>query len=77
MDISTRQWWIKSKAGEEGPISEDAFQDRLRAGKIPLSAVIKSSYMEDWEPLLSVVASDKTFRRPSTMPAPAPEDKDE
>ncbi len=77
MDTSTREWWIKVKEKEEGPLTEDAFQDRLRAGKIPLSAMIKSSYMEKWEPLLSVVANDQTFRRPSTMPATHPADDTE
>jgi len=77
MDVSTREWWIKVKEKEEGPITENAFQDRLRAGKIPLSALIKSNYMEDWAPLLTVVANDQTFRRPSTMPASHPADESE
>ena len=72
IDVSKRHWHIKVDDQEEGPIPEDDFQNRLRAGEIPLTAVIKSNFMDDWKPLLSIVASDQTFRRPSTMPPSAP-----
>ncbi len=73
MDMSKREWWIRYSDGkEEGPLSEDSFQDRLRAGEIPLGAEIKSSLMDDWESLLSVVASDETFQRQSTLPPSIP-----
>lgn len=72
IDISKRQWHIKVDDQEEGPIPEDDFQVRLRAGNIPLNALIKSNFMGDWKPLLSIVASDETFRRPSTMPPSPP-----
>jgi hypothetical protein len=69
MDIAYRKWWIRVGDKEEGPIEEEAFQERLRAGKISLSAVIKSNQMDDWQPLLTYISSDETFRRPSRMPA--------
>ncbi len=77
MDISKREWWIRIGDDEEGPLSEDAFQDRLRAGEFPLSAEIKSNYMDDWTLLLTVVANDESFRRPSTMPPPEPTSSEE
>jgi hypothetical protein len=69
MDIACRKWWIRVGDREEGPIEEEAFQERLRAGKVSLSAVIRSNQMDDWQPLLTYISSDKTFRRPSRMPA--------
>ena len=73
MDMSKRQWWIRYSDGkEEGPLSEDVFQKRLRAGEIPLGAEIKSNLMDDWSSLLSIVASDETFRRQSTIPPTIP-----
>ena len=68
MDISKREWWIKIEDKEEGPLIEEAFQEKLRAGKIPLMALVKSNQMNDWEPLLTYISSDESFRRPSTMP---------
>jgi hypothetical protein len=72
MDISKREWWLRLNDVEEGPIGEEQFQERLRAGKIPLNAFIKSNYMSDWEPLLRYISNDDSFRRPSSMPPPAP-----
>jgi hypothetical protein len=72
MDVSTRKWWIKIGDLEEGPIDEDVFQKRLRAGEFPLSSFTKSNYMDDWKTLLSIVATDETFRRTSTTPPPKP-----
>ena len=73
MDIAERTWWVLSTEGaEEGPIPEEEFQERLRAGKIPLGAKIKSNFMSDWEDLLKVITADESFRRPSTMPPPEP-----
>lgn len=51
-------------------MGEELFQERLRAGKIPLMAEVKSNYMENWEPLLTYISNDETFRRPSTLPPP-------
>ncbi len=59
---------------QDGPLSEDEFQDRLRAGKLPLSASVKSNGMQEWKPLLEVVSTDETFLRPSSMPPPPPKD---
>jgi hypothetical protein len=69
MDVSNRQWWIKLGDDEEGPIDERAFQARLRAGRISLQSLIKSNLMTEWEPLLSYISKDESFRRPSTMPS--------
>ncbi|MCP4602553.1 MAG: DUF4339 domain-containing protein [Proteobacteria bacterium] len=79
MDVSERKWWIRHGDNEEGPLEEEVFQNRLRAGEFPLSSEIKSSLMNDWAPLLSVISSDTTFRRQSTMPPsiPIPEDHSE
>jgi hypothetical protein len=74
MDVANRKWWIKTVGGEEGPLDEETFQERLRAGKIPLNAVIKSDSMDRWEPLLKYIADDESFRRPSTLPPPEPKD---
>lgn len=68
MDLSQRKWWVRTPEGEEGPISEDDFQDRLRAGNVPLHAEIKSNYMDEWKPLLDVISSDESFHRRSTPP---------
>jgi hypothetical protein len=73
MDVSTRKWWIRIGDTEKGPLTEDEFQNQLRAGEISLKAEVKSSLMSTWEPLLAVVSSDKTFRRRSTVP-PNPSD---
>lgn len=70
MDVSNRTWWIRVGEKEEGPIEEEAFQERLRAGKIPLQASIKSNQMTSFEPLLTYISKDETFRRPSKMPRP-------
>lgn len=69
---------IRSANGseKEGPLSEEAFQDKLRAGKIPLSSMLKSNVMDDWRALLEVVSTDETFLRPSTMPPPPPPDEE-
>ncbi len=67
-DVSRRQWWIRVGDNTEGPLDEAAFQEKLRAGKIPLGAAIKSNMMESWEPLLAYISSDETFRRPSQIP---------
>jgi hypothetical protein len=72
MDISKRKWWVKLGDDEEGPLMEEAFQERLRSGHISLRALIKSNFMEKWEPLLSYISADETFRRPSTTPPPDP-----
>ena len=72
MDVSKRKWWIKLGDDEEGPMTEGAFQERLRAGRIPLKSLIKSNFMDGWEPLLSYISADETFRRPSTLPPPEP-----
>ncbi len=70
MDVSKRTWMVKVDDREEGPIPEETFQQRLRAGEFSLRALIKSSFTDKWEPLLMVVASDESFRRPSTIPPP-------
>ncbi|MCP4679456.1 MAG: hypothetical protein GY854_28995 [Deltaproteobacteria bacterium] len=73
MDISKRKWWIRYDDGrEEGPFGEDDFQERLRAGEFPLGAEIKSDLMDSWESLLSIVASDESFQRPSSLPSSMP-----
>jgi hypothetical protein len=72
MDITNRKWWIRTADNEEGPIDEDSFQDRLRAGLIPLNSKIKSNMMDGWQPLLAIVSTDETFRRPSTIPPMPP-----
>lgn len=72
MDITNREWWIRTDDVEQGPFAEDDFQEKLRAGEIPLKSVVKSNYMTDWEPLLKYISADETFRRPSTMPPPEP-----
>ena len=71
MDVENREWWIKFEGMDEGPIGEDDFQSRLRAGELPLKALIKSNFMESFEPLLTVVTTDQTFRRPSKLPPSA------
>ncbi len=73
MDVSRRKWWIKNGNEEQGPIDEETFQARLRAGEFSLKVLVKSDAMEDWEPLLSVVTTDATFLRPSKLPPPATE----
>ncbi|MBN2340591.1 MAG: DUF4339 domain-containing protein [Deltaproteobacteria bacterium] len=73
MDITNRTWMVKTNKGEtQGPFPEDQFQERLRAGEIPFYYYLKSSEMDDWQPLLDVISSDDSFRRPSTMPPPEP-----
>lgn len=72
MDVSNRKWWIRTAEGEEGPVCEDPFQDRLRAGLIPLNSMVKSNFMDAWQPLLAIVSTDETFRRPSTIPPVPP-----
>jgi hypothetical protein len=72
VDVANRKWWIRTGDVEQGPVDEDCFQEKLRAGEIPLKSVIKSNYMKDWEPLLMYISTDETFRRPSTMPPPEP-----
>jgi hypothetical protein len=71
MSLENRQWWVRVRGVEEGPIPEDVFQDRLRAGEFPLGAEIKSSEMAKWEPLIEVISRDESFHRRSTAP-PAP-----
>jgi hypothetical protein len=73
MDVSNRQWWIRIGDAEEGPVDEETFQVRLRAGEVSLKAMVKSNYMENWEPLLKYISTDETFRRPSTMPKTDPD----
>lgn len=68
MDVSTRKWWIRIGNEETGPFDEDLFQDKLRAGEISLRSEVKSNFMSNWEPLLSVVSKDETFRRRSSVP---------
>ena len=68
MDIENRKWWIKNGDAVEGPIDEEDFQSRLRAGSIPLGVMIKSDAMVGFEPLLKVVSTDDSFKRPSTAP---------
>lgn len=72
MDVSKRQWWIRVDGVEEGPVTEDDFQGKLRSGEVPLWAEIKSNFMESWSPLLTYIANDETFRRPSSLPPPPP-----
>jgi len=76
MDVSERTWMIKPTGGnKEGPLSEEAFQDKLRAGDIPLTSQVKSNRMKKWTPLIEVITSDETFLRPSSMPpSPPPEE---
>jgi len=73
MDVCNREWLVRSPDGaESGPFPEDEFQERLRKGEFALGSLLKSDRMDDWKPLLEVVATDETFVRPSTMPPPAP-----
>ena len=72
MDVTNRKWWIRIGDVEEGPLGEDEFQEKLRAGDISLKALVKSNFMNDWEPLLKYISCDETFRRPSTMPPHEP-----
>ena len=72
MDVTTRKWWIRIGDVEQGPMNEDEFQEKLRAGDISLKAVVKSNFMNDWEPLLKYISYDETFRRPSAVPPPQP-----
>ena len=53
-------------------MDEEEFQEKLRAGNISLKAVVKSNFMNTWEPLLKYISCDETFRRPSTVPPPQP-----
>ena len=69
MDVTTREWQIRIGDIEEGPINEIDFQNRLRAGEIPLKAEAKSNMMDHWKPLLEIISSDASFRRPSSVPA--------
>jgi hypothetical protein len=74
MDIEKRTWMIRSNNGEtQGPFKEDEFQEKLRAGEIPFYYHLKSNLMNEWKPLLDVVSTDETFRRPSTLPPAEPE----
>jgi hypothetical protein len=74
MDIEKRTWMIRSNNGEtQGPFNEDEFQEKLRAGEIPFYYHLKSNHMNEWKPLLDVVSTDETFRRPSTLPPTDPE----
>jgi hypothetical protein len=75
MDTANRKWWIRVNGTEQGPIDEDDFQQKLRAGEISLKAAVKSNYMVDFEPLLRYISADETFRRPSTVPPPDPDEK--
>jgi hypothetical protein len=68
MDLSQRKWWVRTDEGEEGPIDEEDFQERLRAGDVPLHAELKSNQMDEWKPLLEVISSDESFHRRSTPP---------
>ena len=77
MDIAEREWSVKVGDDIEGPMPEEEFQERLRDGEFPLHALIKSNFMSDWQPLLTVVSNDETFRRPSTLPPSPPHKIDE
>jgi hypothetical protein len=77
MDVSDRTWRVRLKDGEElGPLVEEEFQRRLRAGEFPLGSLIRSDRMGEWKPLLDVVVGDETFRRESTAPPPEPPDEE-
>ena len=76
MDIANREWWIRVGDAEEGPVDEETFQSRLRAGDVSLKAMVKSNLMKDWEPLLTCVSNDETFRRPSSVPTSPDESPD-
>jgi len=68
---------IRSNTGEvTGPLGEEEFQEKLRAGEIPFFYDIRSSAMTDWKPLVKVISEDNSFHRASTTPPPPPpEDK--
>jgi hypothetical protein len=69
METSERKWWTRTpEDGEQGPIEEEDFQERLRSGKVPLHAELKSNLMDDWQPLLDVISNDESFHRRSTPP---------
>ena len=76
MDVSDRTWMINLNGGKkEGPLSEEAFQDKLRAGDIPLTSMVKSNRMKKWKPLIEVISTDETFLRPSSMPPSPPREE--
>ncbi len=76
MDVSDRTWMIKPTGGKkEGPFSEEAFQDKLRAGDIPLSSQVQSNKMKKWKSLIEVISTDETFLRPSSMPPSPPREE--
>jgi hypothetical protein len=77
MDISKRTWQIKTDEEEIlGPFGEEEFQKKLRDGDIPVYYHIKSNYMNSFEPLLSVISKDTTFKRKSTLPPPPPSEEE-
>ena len=76
MDVSDRTWRIKPTGGKkEGPLTEEEFQNKLRAGDVPLTSMVKSNKMKKWKPLIEVITCDETFLRPSSMPPPPPSEE--
>ena len=76
MDVSDRTWMIKPTGGKkEGPLSEEEFQNKLRAGDVPLTSQVKSNRMKKWTPLIEVITHDETFLRPSSMPPSPPREE--
>jgi hypothetical protein len=72
-DISQRKWWVQLPHGEIGPIEEEEFQTRLRAGEFALNLLVRSNFDQEQKRLVDVVTQDPTFRRTS-MPPPPPEE---
>ena len=67
---------IKPTGGKkEGPLSEEEFQNKLRAGDVPLTSLVKSNRMKKWTPLIEVITHDETFLRPSSMPPSPPREE--
>jgi hypothetical protein len=67
-DVSQRKWWVRLPEGEIGPLSEDEFQARLRAGEFALHLEVRCEEQGTWRRLVEVVTHDPTFRRTSVPP---------
>lgn len=73
-DISQRKWWVHLPSGEIGPLDEEEFQTRLRAGEFALNLLVRSDFDNEQKPLVEVITQDPTFRRTSMPPPPQEED---
>lgn len=71
-DISQRQWWVRLPEGEIGPLPEEEFQTRLRAGEFALHLEVRCQPTDPWKRLVEIVTQDPSFRRTSVPPPAAP-----